>query len=74
MEQQEEEVELGGGGREGGGSELDEITQGVKEIRLSRGKGLPDIRADQKILHCAWHPFNPQVAVAGQAGLYFYNV
>jgi hypothetical protein len=37
------------------------------------GYRLPELRQDEKVLHCAWHPSNNNIAVAGVAGLCFYN-
>jgi hypothetical protein len=33
-----------------------------------------EVRLDEKVLHCAWHPQNNTVAVAGKAGLCLYKV
>ena len=33
-----------------------------------------EVRLDEKVLHCCWHPVNSTVAVAGHAGLCLYNV
>lgn len=33
----------------------------------------PEVRPDEKVLHCAWHPTSNHVAVAGRSGLCIYN-
>ncbi len=33
-----------------------------------------EVRLDEKVLHCAWHPVSNTVAVAGKAGLCLYKV
>jgi hypothetical protein len=33
-----------------------------------------EVRLDEKVLHCSWHPSNNTVAVAGHAGLCLYKV
>jgi hypothetical protein len=33
----------------------------------------PEVRPDEKVLHCAWHPTSNLVAVAGRSGLCIYN-
>jgi hypothetical protein len=47
----------------------------LKEIKLGQAyKGMKNVKPDQKILHCAWHPLSNTVAVAAQAGLFLYQV
>lgn len=33
-----------------------------------------EVRLDEKVLHCTWHPVNNTIAVAGHAGLCLYKV
>jgi hypothetical protein len=34
----------------------------------------PEVRLDEKVLHCSWHPNNNTIAVAGKVGLCLYKV
>ena len=46
----------------------------LKEIKLGQAyKGMKNVKPDQKILHCAWHPSSNTVAVSAQAGLFLYQ-
>jgi serine/threonine-protein phosphatase 2A regulatory subunit B len=33
-----------------------------------------DIRTDQRVVHCAWHPLGGTLAIAGVAGLHIFNI
>jgi len=33
-----------------------------------------DVRTDQRVVHCAWHPRGKTLAVAGVAGLHLFNI
>lgn len=61
----------------GGG--VAEASRSVDRMRLNSGssRGQPsaeEVRLDEKVLHCAWHPVSNTVAVAGKAGLCLYKV
>jgi hypothetical protein len=56
-----------------------DITKGMDKLkfaeqRQSRQKTQTEIRLDEKVLHCSWHPSNNTIAVAGKAGLCLYKV
>ncbi len=38
------------------------------------GSGAMEVRLDEKVLHCAWHPTSNTIAVAGKTGLCLYKV
>ena len=59
-----DKVSLRGGGADKGGGAL---AQG-------RTPTAADVQLDEKVLHCAWHPSNNTIAVAGKAGLCLYKV
>jgi hypothetical protein len=45
----------------------------MKENRKS-GKYQNEVKLDEKVLHCAWHPTSNTIAVAGKTGLCLYKV
>jgi hypothetical protein len=45
----------------------------VRETRIARGGGQPDLRADQKAARVAWSPSENLVAVANLTGVYLFN-
>lgn len=45
----------------------------VREIRIARGGGQLDIRADQKAARVAWSPSEDILAVANLSGVYLFN-
>jgi hypothetical protein len=42
--------------------------------RASVRRSNSEVRLEEKVLHCCWHPSNNTVAVAGHAGLCLYKV
>ena len=52
----------------------------LKQISEKEAKGYSllskdvDVRTDQRIAHCAWHPLGTTLAIAGVAGLHLYKL
>ncbi len=63
-----------------GESAVADTTRSMERMRMNSGPtrahqaAQEEVRLDEKVLHCAWHPTNNTVAVAGKAGLCLYKV
>ena len=59
-------------------SSIAEVTRSTEKMKLKHNKKnqqpVEEVRFDEKVLHCAWHPTSSTVAVAGKAGLCLYKV
>lgn len=58
---------------------MNEINVGMDRMKINgsrkSSKNLQSsIKLDEKVLHCAWHPQNNTIAVAGKSGLCLYKV
>uniref|UniRef100_A0A7S3HJU9 Serine/threonine-protein phosphatase 2A 55 kDa regulatory subunit B n=1 Tax=Spumella elongata TaxID=89044 RepID=A0A7S3HJU9_9STRA len=53
-----------------------DVTRSLQKSSLSarRSTSASEVRLDEKVLHCSWHPVNNTIAVAGHAGLCLYKV
>ena len=53
-----------------------DVTRSLQRSSLAarRATSASEVRLDEKVLHCAWHPVNNTIAVAGHAGLCLYKV
>lgn len=59
-----------------------EVTRSTEKMKVKSSKKqqqqqqqtVEEVRFDEKVLHCAWHPTSSTVAVAGKAGLCLYKV
>jgi len=53
-----------------------DVTRSLQRSSLSarRSTSASEVRLDEKVLHCSWHPVNNTIAVAGHAGLCLYKV
>jgi serine/threonine-protein phosphatase 2A regulatory subunit B len=63
----------------GGDGSGAEVSRSLERMRMGHGAksqahDQDEVRLDEKVLHCAWHPTNNTVAVAGKAGLCLYKV
>jgi len=54
------------------------ISKGLDRLKLSskdnKDGSQSELKLEEKVLHCAWHPSNNAVAVAGKAGLCIYRM
>jgi hypothetical protein len=46
----------------------------IKDRKNSNKYQQSEVRLDEKVLHCAWHPTSNTIAVAGKTGLCLYKV
>ena len=56
---------------------VNEATVGMEKMKIrnnTKQHGNQEIKFDEKVLHCAWHPTNNTIAVAGKTGLCLYKV
>lgn len=54
---------------------MHETVSGMEKMKIKSSKAQnQDIKFDEKVLHCAWHPTNNTIAVAGKTGLCLYKV
>lgn len=53
-----------------------DVTRSLQRSSLAarRSTSASEVRLDEKVLHCSWHPTNNTIAVAGHAGLCLYKV
>lgn len=46
----------------------------LKDRKHSAKSAQAEVKLDEKVLHCAWHPSSNTIAVAGKSGLCLYKV
>lgn len=56
-----------------------EVYTQLERLKLKDRKGSAknahvEVKLDEKVLHCAWHPTSNTIAVAGKSGLCLYKV
>lgn len=54
---------------------LVDLTKAMNQARISDSSASASgVALEDKVLHCAWHPSNNTIAVAGKSGLFLYKV
>jgi hypothetical protein len=59
---------------EGGNVDIANHLDKMKLKERKSGKYQNEVKLDEKVLHCAWHPTSNTIAVAGKSGLCLYKV